>query len=410
MAVCENISGFDVYELLGNPDQGGIFVDNTGTPATFDPANATFTTDVPGLIVYNYIVGDPASSCGADTSIFSVITGIEIEAGEEVNETLCAGIEISLLSLLTNNSTVGIFSETTPSGGIVNTSDFNSDLVSDGEYIIYHILAGSGQCPDDTAVITLTIVDGPSAGDEQSEEVCGNEVIDLEILIDPSADPNGVFYNGGVEITNTTIDFSGITGDQEYLYIVGDGISCPFDTAEILITVPIAPFVSLVVDNSTICPGDCAIFILNADALGAQEITAFYSITGDDGFSENRMTTFMDVTVPLSVELCEGNGNQTNNFLMVDNIYTITFDSLHLNDSECVYFPNLNTTIEVLPNSDSLFQSMHCFGEEVTIGGNVYTEGNAFDSFSIPAANGCDSLITVSFDISVISCGRSYRN
>ena len=395
LAVCESITGVNVYNLLGNPDQGGVFVDNTGTPASFDPNNATFTTGIPGLIVYNYIVGDPSSSCGADTSIFSVITGIEIEAGDNVNETLCAGIEISLPSLLTNNSTIGLFSETTPSGGLVNSSDFNSALVSDGNYIIYHILTGSGQCPDDTAVITITVVDGPSAGDEQSVEVCGDEIIVLETIIDPGADPNGSFYLGGVEITNTMIDFSGITVDQEYLYIVGNGISCPFDTAKIIIIVALSPATSLLINNASICPGECATFTLDADAIGVQEITAFYSISGDDGFITNRTTTFLDVSAPLSVELCEGNGNQMNNFLMVGNTYTITFDSLHLNDSDCVYFPNLNSTVEVLSHSDSLFQSTHCFGEEVTIGGQIFNQVNAFDSFSIPAANGCDSMITV---------------
>lgn len=395
LAVCENISGVNVYALLGNPDQGGIFADNTGTPASFEPSNATFTTDIPGLIVYNYIVGDPSSSCGADTSIFSVITGTEIEAGNTVNETLCAGTEVSLPSLLTNNSTIGVFSETTPSGGLVNTSDFNSDLVSDGEYIIYHILAGSGQCPDDTALITITVVDGPNAGDEQSLEVCGGEIVDIQTILDPAADPNGAFYLEGVEITNTTIDFTGITGGQTYLYIVGNGVSCSFDTAEIIITVPMSPIAILELDNTTICSGDCATFTIHADATGAQEIIAFYSITGDDGFSENRTTTFIDITSPLSVALCEGNGSQINNFLMVENTYTITFDSLHLDDSDCVYFPNLNTTIEVLANSDSLFQSTYCFGEEPIIGGVIYNQDNPFGASTISASNGCDSIITV---------------
>jgi gliding motility-associated-like protein len=395
LAVCENITGVNVYDLLGNPDQGGIFVDNTGTPASFDPLNATFTTDVPGLIVYNYIVGDPASSCGADTSIFSVITGSEIEAGDDASQTLCAGAVLSLSSILVNNTALGTYSEPTISGGLDITGNFNSGLVSDGEYLIYHILDGSGQCPNDTAVITITVVDGPSAGDEQSVEVCGNEIVDLETIIDSGADPNGVFYFGGFEVTNTTIDFTGISGDQEYLYIVGNGVSCPFDTAEIIITVPISPVVNLQVDNATICPGDCTTLTLDAGAIGSQEITAFFSIIGDDGYSENRIATFIDVSNPLSVELCEGDGNQMNNFLMPESIYTITFDSLYLNDSDCVFFPNLNTTIEVLSNSDSLFQGMYCFGEDVPIGGNVYNQDNPFDSFMIPATNGCDSFITV---------------
>ncbi|MGK0315747.1 MAG: gliding motility-associated-like protein [Saprospiraceae bacterium] len=399
LAVCENISGVNVYELLGNPDQGGIFVDNTGTPGAFDPANATFTTDVPGLIVYNYIVGDPASSCGADTSIFSVITGTEIQAGDDYSETLCAGNQISLSSPLTNNSTIGIFSETTPSGGIVNTSDFNSAFVSDGDYIIYHILAGSGQCPDDTAVITITVVDGPSAGDEQSLEVCGNnQIVNLEELKDSAADPNGSFYLNGVEITNTSIDLTGVTENQDYLYIVGNGIGCPFDTAELTIIIPIQPDSGIELIGSPTCTGDCSTVNISADAIGTQEITAFFSISDNNGTIDNRSTTFFESSTPLSLELCEGNGLLTDNILMAGNTYTISFDSFYLDSPDCIFYPaNLIINLDVLSDSDSLLQGTYCFGEEITVGPDTYNQDNQNGETIIPAANGCDSTITIDF-------------
>ncbi|MFT4534920.1 MAG: gliding motility-associated-like protein [Saprospiraceae bacterium] len=396
LAVCENISGVNVYEILGNPDQGGIFVDNTGTPAPFDPANASFTTDNPGLIVYNYIVGDPSSSCGADTSIFSVITGSEIEAGDDVGATICAGSVLVLSSVLNNNSSLGEYSEPTISGGLEIIGNFNSSLVPGGVYTVYHVLAGSGQCPDDTAVITITVIDGPSAGEEQSLELCGGDlVIDLEDIIDPAAAPNGSFYFENVEITNTTIDFTGESGVQEYIYVVGNGVTCPFDTADILITVATIPIMSLAIDKNAICPGDCATFTLHVEATGVEEYTAYYSISGDDGFTDNRTATFVDVSSPLSVELCEGNGSQMNNFLIPGNSYLITFDSVLLNNSNCVYLPSLDTTLSVNENSDSLFQSTHCFGEDVMIGGQVFNQSNSSDVFIIPAINGCDSMITV---------------
>ncbi len=399
-AVCENITGVNVYELLGNPVEGGVFVDNGGTPATFDPSNATFTTDIPGLLVYSYIVGDPQSSCGADTSIFSIITGAEINAGDDASRTICVGETLLVSTLLTNNTALGIYSEPVTSGALDIIGNFNSVGLTDGdEYIIYHILAGSGTCPDDTATITITLVDGPSAGDEQDYEVCGDDlVVNLEDILDPDADSNGSFYLGSVEITDPMIDFTGISGDLEYLYIVGNGIGCPFDTAILSISIPLTPVFALSFDNASICPEDCATLTITAGANNAQQMTAFYNISDNNGFIENRTAIIEMLSSPHTLELCEGDGSQMNNFLMPGNTYTVTLDSLYLDGSDCIYFPGAISSIEVLNISTFLLEDTYCVGEEPMLGADTYTAIMPNGVTTIPSANGCDSIITVDFE------------
>jgi len=401
LAVCEDLSGVNVYEILGNPDQGGIFVDNTGTPAPFDPLNATFLADGSGLQVYKYIVGDPNSACGADTSIFSVITGAFINAGQNVSRTLCAGESLILNSILLGNTSIGIFSEPSTSGALTVTGVFESGAVSDGEYTVYHIINGSGQCPPDTAFLTITVVDGPSAGDEQVITSCGGLTIDLESEIDPAADPNGDFYFGNNLVTDTEIDLSGITGDQLYLYIVGNGITCPFDTAEILIQLATAPPFELTIDNSVICPDDCATVTLNAVSDGAQTITAHYSIMDAQGNTENRTTQFGDLTPAFTEELCEGIGLLSDNVIMSGNVYTITYDSMVVLNENCTYYPNLTVSVEVLSNSSSNYERAFCNDTTIVIGINTYDMVTTQGVSTLISSNGCDSIVTV--DISFLN-------
>ncbi len=399
LVVCEDITNVNVFDLLGNPDQGGVFLDNTGAPAPFDPLDASFTTVTPGFIIYSYIVGDPLSSCGADTSIFSVITGQEVNAGEDIGQTICAGQPpIMLSSLLMNNTDIGVFSEPVISGGLDGAGIFNSALVSDGEYVIYHILQGSGQCPSDTATITLTVVDGPNAGDEQEVELCSDDLtLDLSSVLDPAADPNGVFYFGNNAISDPSIDFTGVSGEEEYLYIVGDGVSCPFDTAVLTIKITPIPSTSLTLDVASVCSDECATFTLFADASTTQTLTLFYQITNNNGDTDSRTAIFDDTSSPLSEEFCEGDGSLISNIVEPNNTYILSFDSIYVDGPECVFFLDDIQSFEVGGDTDTLLQNTYCLDDVIPVGTDIYDVNTQDGTTIISNASGCDSTITVDF-------------
>ena len=409
LSICTDTTGVDVISLLTGADTGGVFYDEMGMVATFDPENASFEAASMGTTLYNYVVGNPASSCGADTSIFTLVVEDNINAGDDVNTSICAGVLLDLTTLLQNNTAIGVFEDPSMSGGLMGTN-FDTDAVADGQYIIRHILAGNGSCSPDTAFLTINITDGQNAGDEMEIPLCGDTFISLDDFVD--GDPGGSFYFNDNLLPSGDITYSNETGTFEYLYIVGDGIECPFDTAVFTVIRNIRPPSFLDISNTSLCSDDCTTISLGAANSGGQTIILYYHIESDLGESDSREFTVGDLMPTIDITLCVGNGGLENNELQVDAEYSLVIDSVFIDNPDCIYLDMSRVTFNTYSDGESTLTGTRCLDEEVMVGNDVYDKDMPSGTTTIENGSftGCDSIIIVDLVFQDVAEGEYIDN
>lgn len=398
LTLCQDVTGINMIDSLPGADLGGIFYDDAGIPVSFDPTDASFFANPADTILFHYVVGDTSLSCGVDKSVFSVVSGASTEAGMNRSETICFGLSVDVIDYLAGQSEIGTFSEPTPSGGL-SGSTFNSTLVNDGQaYTIYHIVQGSGPCPDDTARITITVVDGPSAGDEAEMVLCGDSTFDLSTLV--NGDPGGTYYAGATALASSVINFTTEIGVLDYSYIIGDGVGCPFDTAELTIIRTIQPPVGVVADTDFICSDECVDVTIGAASNGAQTIDIYYRITGSDGATDARTTQIGDFTPNLMITFCEGDGLITDDIVTAGVSYEVVIDSIRVvdNNTNCSYLIGELISFSVGESLDTLLTGPYCQGTSILVGTDVYDFDNQEGTTILVGQNGCDSTVVVDLE------------
>lgn len=390
ISICQDTTGVNIFDLLGNPNENGIFTDGIDI-ASFDPTNASFSADVEGTTNFLYIVGDESSSCGADTSFFSVEVLGSSFAGMDALSSICGDSLLQLLPLLPNADT-GMFEDPSSSGGLNIDGTFDTSLVPDGSFTILHIVQGNGGCPSDTAFINIVVSDSPSAGDENSAMICGDETIDLLDLI--NGDPGGVFFQNGSMISSTIIDDSGVNMQQDYLYITGDGSSCPLDTAIISIAAAQQPTFAFDLLDQNLC-NECTTLEINVNTPSGSSNTAFISISDQNGFEFNTSFDFFNGTPMVNYVICPLGNTSGDLELPTDGSFTLALDSISSGD--CVF--QINATFDLSVESDVTFdlQQTLCDGSMISVGADIYDINNPTGSTTLvgQAQNGCDSIVNV---------------
>lgn len=404
ISICGDTTGVDVLALLGNPDSNGTFYDALNMVAVFDPMNATFSADMVGNQIYTYVVGNPMSSCGADSAIFTVIVEENISAGDDISTGTCAGNVVDLLTLLNNNSAVGVFEEMTISGGLTGTN-FDTDLVEDGSYEILHILAGSGTCPSDTALITINVSDAANAGDENVVNLCGETTVSLTDYI--NGDAGGDFYFNNVLLPSGDINFSNEVGSFDYLYIVGDGVECPFDTAIITVLRSIRPATFLDITVTELCNDDCTTVSFNAANNGGQSVVLYYHIESNTGDVFNDSQPIGDLMPDTEITFCVAPGELSTNALQPNTEYTFSLDSISLDNPECTYLDNSSVTFNTYAAVDTSLTGTYCLDAQVMVGPDIYDVNTPTGTTILNGAseNGCDSIINVDFMFQAVAEG-----
>ena len=394
LSLCSDTVGVNVLNLLGNPDVGGTFFNEANMTATFDPENASFDASVIGSTVYTYIVGNPASSCGADSSTFTVIVEGSVSAGNDVTNNACAGLVLDLTTLITNNSGIGIFEEIAPSGGL-SGSTFDTEDVDDGSYTIFHILPGMGFCPADTAMLTIIVTDAPNAGDENNLILCGDTLISLMDLI--NGDQGGQFYFNSTLLPSGEIKYTNETGTLNYLYVVGDGVDCPLDSAELTVTRSIKPATFLDISLTALCDDDCTTVTFNAVNNGGQTINLFYHIESNMGEMENRTQDIGDLMPNVEITFCIGVGDLSNNELQPGTEYIFTLDSIAVDNPDCVYLDGASVTFNTNVDVNFDLTGTYCLDAIVDVGGDSYDMNTSSGTTIIAGGSqsGCDSIINV---------------
>ncbi|WP_282032054.1 gliding motility-associated C-terminal domain-containing protein [Winogradskyella eximia] len=202
--LCDTTNTIDLITgLAGTPETGGTWSPalNSGT-GIFDP-----NTDPEGIYTYTL-----TNSCGTNSATVTVSLSDVNDAGDNGAIELCStDASVDLFNSLGGTPDIGgSWTPTLTSG----TGVFNPSTDTAGIYT-YTVSSGTTACPDDSATITVTVLQGPDAGSNGTLNLCDTtNTIDLitglagtpEIggtwspalisgtgIFDPNSDPEGTY-------------------------------------------------------------------------------------------------------------------------------------------------------------------------------------------------------------------------
>lgn len=459
ISVCEGIP-VDLNTMLSaTADGGGTFLD----AATGAPVAATVNTN--GLagqtIDFLYEVGQGTSTCGTDFATLTIMITSSVEAGENNSVTVCEGSPVDLNTLLSADADLGgTFSDPAGSGALTGDIVTTTGLAGQTLDFVYEVGVIGDPCGTDEATLTITIETSLQAGDDNSTTVCLGETIDLNDYL-VNADIGGIYndINGSGGLTGNTLDTELITpGSYIYEYIVGDGGSCEFDTANITLLFTISPNPQFEVDTLELCFDICQ--EVSVTVLGDLPLTYDLMVDDQNGVLQSS-TSLSNDNNTFSIFLCNDQNtiefsNDTLNFsntdsllLTIDNVVggmcnTDAIDSLwitslpinvfQLDTSICIFdtlfidnlefFLGNSTYVDTISgvlcdsiiNINVSFDDVDtsyiletiCAGDSTNYFSTWFSESNPYEEITVNADSGCDSLIIV--DISFFPVADSLIN
>jgi mucin-2 len=228
VTVCSNATPQNLFTSLGGSAQAG---------GTWSPALASGTGVFNPLVdlagTYTYTVTG-VSPCGADTAAVTVSITTAPDAGQDGSVTVCTnGSSQNLFNSLGGSPQAGgTWSPALASG----TGFFNPAVDAAGVYT--YTITGISPCPNDTAVVNVSITSPPNAGNDASVNICSNaNPQDLFASLGSLAQSGGTWspaLASGTGVFNPAVDVAG-----NYTYTVSGTSPCGNDTA--IVNVNIAP-------------------------------------------------------------------------------------------------------------------------------------------------------------------------
>lgn len=305
ITVCESEDPFDLNDQIVGGDPGGSWTDpyNDNVSATFTPG-----TSEQGL--YTYSVGDGVA-CPVSETVVIVSVEPNPHAGDDGALTVCeSDAELSLFNFLLDDPDAG-GTWTDPSGN-AHDGNFSPGNDDPGSYT-YSI--GDPPC-DASAVVVVTVIELPYAGENTELEVCANgDPIDLFTLLPGAdgggfwADPNNAGFGGTF---SPGVDDVGI-----YTYQIG-GAACN-DQATVEVSTA-APPTGLISAQPTYCQGTDLTINFELSGEGPFDVTFEVSgvATTIENISDGHSTSISpsgDITIELinitdySSLSCQNSGN-----------------------------------------------------------------------------------------------------
>ncbi len=189
---------------------------------------------------YNVIISSSINCIDTSQIVINNLGAVNAGAGNSIS--VCSNApSFDLFSLLSNAPDNGGFWEG-PSGlsnGDLGT--FTPTVNTSGDY--EYIVLGSGGCPNDTAIVSVTLSNAPNAGLGNSISFCSSDApSDLFDLITNNPVNTG-FWNGPSSLTNGSLGTfnpaSNLSGT--YFYITNGSGTCANDTAFVIVNVATVP-------------------------------------------------------------------------------------------------------------------------------------------------------------------------
>lgn len=302
--LCQSSNSFDLSLLLTGADAGGVWIEDA-TGDTLSGSNADLQAydkaTLPDVFAFTYAV---SNECGNDQAAVQLTVNPQFLAGDDNSGNICE----TLGTVELNDYRLGTFDDNGRwedpdntgqlAGSVLTTTDLGF-----GEYDFWYIQESDAPCTNDTAVITLTIQNQPSAGTDGVGQVCVDETTDLTAFLGGTPDGNGIWSElttSGGTINGSSYDATGVpTGTYRFRYDVAAVDPCVASAAFLDLTVNDIPLITNVQTN--------------CDPSGVNFVVTF-TITGGDPGS-------YDVDQPGTID---AQGNYTSNPIPSETNVTFT--------------------------------------------------------------------------------------
>lgn len=236
LTACVGADEVQLFDGLGGqPSNGGSWSTDCGTGSLnggiFDASGMSSGS------VCTFTYSQPANGpCPASSAQVTLTIVDALDAGEDGSAEVCQGQLVDLFGVLTGTPQSGGYWVNIDGAPGLFGSVFNTAAVAASTtWRFDHVLPGSAQCDADTARVTITVLDGPFAGNDGGINVCSNTVVNLGTGLSGGPDAGGTWF------TPTWAPHSGTfvpATDQPgtYHYVVGGVGTCPSDTADVEVT------------------------------------------------------------------------------------------------------------------------------------------------------------------------------
>ena len=415
--ICASDPPLDFNNLLTNPDAGGVWT-QLGTTAAVDISDP-FSVSFNGLPTdtYTFSYSLPAvGACMSELSVLTVEVGNAAVAVFTPDFSICEGSEYDLLlSLTPETATGGTFTEVTGSGIL----DFNGSIIRTtslqaGQTLtfVYEVGDPANPCSYAQDQINITVVTSVTAGDTPlTGDACqSNMIIDLYNILQ-NEDAGGTFTitPASTGLTANMLNTETMpAGDYTIEYTIGDGVSCPQETAVISFTVFERPSITISNDLG-LCADQCT--DIEIQFTGSPDYFFFLDLYDQDtmivDLYDNMVSTNM-----FSLTVCNDGGTGTflNDTLHISDIndYWFIIPSALSDGNNCgLEQADIADTLVINTQGASFTQidSTICQGDNIMINGILYDINNLEEAVTL-AGESCDSIVNVTIDFFPIDTMR----
>ncbi len=232
--ICGAQTAYNMFQSLGgNPDQGGVWSEQTGAGAlNGNLLNATAL--IPGSAYpMAYTVTDPV--CGQVQSVVFLYIMPYPDPGLDTTITVCVtGAPLDLNGLLRGAAPGGSWQA--PDGTFFGGT-FNPAVHPGGNYS--YALQGNQVCADTAAVVTITVNQPADAGTDGAAQTCNSGTTQLFPLLGGSPQTGGQWWDldGAGTLAGGGVDAAPLEPGLYRFHYRVEVEGCPADSAEVRLTV-----------------------------------------------------------------------------------------------------------------------------------------------------------------------------
>ncbi len=248
--VCESVGTVDLRSLMNTNGLDAIATTGTWTNGAGDIVDNTFNfPDVtyPQSFDFTYATLN-ANGC-ADSADLTLNISKLTDAGEDGSATICSdNLTITLFDVLggnpdTTGSWVGPFGYNSEGDhlGVFDVADTMLPILGEGVYT-YTVPGNVGCGDDDTATVTISIVNPVEIGKDRSETFCKLDGrVNLYSLLDRDTPRTGVFEDTENTLAlgvDGVLEFETLTNDiYDFRYVISNALPC--DESSLIVSVQI---------------------------------------------------------------------------------------------------------------------------------------------------------------------------
>ncbi|MBK8546066.1 MAG: gliding motility-associated C-terminal domain-containing protein [Saprospiraceae bacterium] len=391
LTLCQNnLNNINFSSLLGSFSNGGIWTNSRNINInTSNPANVDLSSLPASNTLFSYRFN--AGICPGDTAFISVTIDSFFNAGLDKSGDICINSTINLNVLIDMANQGGIFEDINGYGGLTGTV-WNSFGRPVNTYTFLYSFPQNNSCPGDSALISIEVKTIITAGSDVVGEYCDGAGFVASDYLPSDASPGGRIMNGAFEVPFGQQILNNLP-QYQFLYITGDGATCPFDTAIWTIRRTDRPNINFIVNNLSFCVGDCGDMTIRHNSLESRDIKV--RITNNTDIYNNQFILIPNQNIVIN--FCSKILDPlTFNNLSPSGTNTFTIETISSGQCEFVLNPKPTGNINIKPLVVQNITRTLCFGESLTVGNQLFNAANPSGPALVSSSgNDCDTTFFV---------------